>query len=264
MVAANAIIGIQFVRGEEGGNDDDPQDHGGRTSRGITQREWDAWRVAHPGTDLPADVWAAPNEQIDAIYKEQYWQPYCDRLPAGVDVEFFDFCVNAGRQQAVKILQRALDVTADGMMGIITWTAVEAADPQALITAFAERRRMFYRALAQFPRYGKGWLGRTDRCEKFAASLAPATTVPRPVPAPLPKASPKANPTDIKKPPIHPEGGVIGSGSLLAILSQFKEALEKLTGVPHIEYVLAGIAAAVFVVSLYGFWHRNKMQAQVG
>ena len=30
----------------EGGNDDDPRDPGGRTSRGITQNEWNNWRAS--------------------------------------------------------------------------------------------------------------------------------------------------------------------------------------------------------------------------
>ena len=45
----------------EGGNDDDPNDPGGRTSRGIIQREWDVWRQTHAG--LPSDVWQAPQER---------------------------------------------------------------------------------------------------------------------------------------------------------------------------------------------------------
>src|SRR5215468_5279465 len=48
----------------EGGNDDDPRDPGGRTSRGILQSEWDVWRLSHPG--LPSDVFQAPQDQVEA------------------------------------------------------------------------------------------------------------------------------------------------------------------------------------------------------
>src|SRR4029450_10024608 len=79
----------------EGGNDDDPRDPGGRTSRGILQREWDAWRRTRPG--LPADVWRAPQDQVEAIYRQNYWNPLrCDDLPAGVDYAGFDYGVNSG------------------------------------------------------------------------------------------------------------------------------------------------------------------------
>ena len=63
-------------------DDDDPRDPGGRTSRGITQNEWNNWRASHPG--LPADVWQAPQEQVEAIYRLNYWNALaCDQLPAG-------------------------------------------------------------------------------------------------------------------------------------------------------------------------------------
>jgi Glycosyl hydrolase 108 len=76
----------------EGGNDDDPRDPGGRTSRGILQREWDVWRRGHPG--LPADVWRAPQNQVEAIYRQNYWNALrCDDLPAGVDYAVFDYGV---------------------------------------------------------------------------------------------------------------------------------------------------------------------------
>jgi lysozyme family protein len=56
---------VALVLRDEGGNDDDPRDPGGRTSRGIAQREWDVWRASHPG--LPSDVWQAPQDQILGI-----------------------------------------------------------------------------------------------------------------------------------------------------------------------------------------------------
>src|SRR5581483_8514914 len=171
-----AVIGdfpacLAIIRKEEGGNDDDPHDHGGRTSRGITQREWDAYRATRP--NLPADVWQAPNADIDAIYHDQYWAPYCDALPAGIDLVFFNTAVNSGRQQAVKELQRALGVEADGMLGMVTRQAVASyADIPGLIRKACALRRAYYRALAQFPRYGRGWLARTDRVEQSALLLA--------------------------------------------------------------------------------------------
>src|SRR5258708_11859375 len=57
---------VALVLQDEGGNDDNPLDPGGRTSRGITQRDWNAWLQTHPG--LPSDVFHAPQEQILAIY----------------------------------------------------------------------------------------------------------------------------------------------------------------------------------------------------
>src|SRR5690242_2135384 len=147
---------LAFTRQEEGGNSDDPHDHGGRTSRGIIQRVYDAYR--HSKKLELADVWKAADAEVDEIYLLQYWNPYCDSLPSGLDLAFFDFCVNAGRTQAVRSLQRAVRVTPDGMFGIRTKSAIDkTADLSKLIHDYSNQRRAFYRSLKQFSRYGKGW-----------------------------------------------------------------------------------------------------------
>src|SRR6267154_1528974 len=104
---------LAFVLKEEGGNDDDPNDHGGRTSRGITQREWDKFRLTHP--DRPEDVWKASDADIRTIYHDEYWKPHCSSLVSGLDLVYFDFAVNAGPRQAIKTLQKVLMVVVDGV-----------------------------------------------------------------------------------------------------------------------------------------------------
>src|SRR5216110_2211633 len=102
MVAINWPKSYAAVRKSEGGNDDDPADHGGRTSRGIIQREYDAWRRLK---SLPVrDVWKASEAEIEAIYHEEYWNPYCDLLPVGADYLLFNMNVNAGPSRGAKIL----------------------------------------------------------------------------------------------------------------------------------------------------------------
>ena len=82
MTASNFPASLKLVLASEGGNDDDPLDHGGRTSRGITQREYDAWRSAK---GLPIiDVWTAPQADVTTIYHDEYWNPYCDAMPTGI------------------------------------------------------------------------------------------------------------------------------------------------------------------------------------
>src|ERR1700690_1269918 len=104
MVASNFDKSLAFVLKDEGGNDDDPADHGGRTSRGITQREYTAW-LAEQG--LPDhDVWTASEHDIEEIYHDEYWEPYCDNFPNGIDYLYFDMAVNAGPYRAAVLLQR--------------------------------------------------------------------------------------------------------------------------------------------------------------
>lgn len=156
----------------EGGNDDDPHDHGGRTSRGVTQREYDAWRRERGMSTL--DVWKAPQSDIEAVYKEEYWDPHCDLLPIGVDYLYFDMAVNAGPNRATKLMQRALGLTEDGRVGPITRQAMKSADPRKLIERYSEVKRAFYINLNQ-PRFIKGWLNRVRDVRATALAMLPKT-----------------------------------------------------------------------------------------
>jgi lysozyme family protein len=159
---------LDAVLKSEGGNDDDPQDHGGRTSRGITQREYDAWRIEHH--EPTGDVWQASQEEIADIYHDEYWNPFCDNFPIGVDYLYFDMAVNAGPHRAAVLLQRALGVTADGRIGPATRAAVQKASPAALIDNYTQQKIQFYRSLHQ-PRFLKGWLNRARDVRATAMSM---------------------------------------------------------------------------------------------
>lgn len=108
------------------------------------------------------------------IYRTRYWQPAaCDELPDAVAVMHFDAAVNHGVGTAIRILQSALRVAADGEIGPKTRAALKAADPHAIVARYAELRRARYRALPHFWRFGRGWLRRVDATEKLALTLAP-------------------------------------------------------------------------------------------
>lgn len=159
---------LSFLLRDEGGNDDDPEDHGGRTSRGITQREYDAWRDEQA---LPLkDVWQATNDEVENIYHDEYWLPLCDTLPDGIDYLYFDMAVNAGPHRATILLQRALGVSADGRIGPVTRREIVLADPSELVRHYTEQKRKFYISLHQ-PRFLRGWLNRCDHVAANAATM---------------------------------------------------------------------------------------------
>jgi lysozyme family protein len=176
MTDANFSHCLQLLLVSEGGNDDDPTDMGGRTSHGITQREYDAYRLTHP--DLPSDVWTAPQSAIEAIYKISYWRPWCPQLPDGVDYVFFDVSVLHGPGKAAIWLQQALGVAADGHIGVITLTRLKSAAPSELISAMTSLRRAHFKGIvANKPsqqKFLKGWLARADRVEGDALQMARA------------------------------------------------------------------------------------------
>jgi lysozyme family protein len=169
MAASNFQNSLKLVLQSEGGNDDDPQDHGGRTSRGITQREYDAWRKEQH--QPPLDVWRAPQADIDAIYHDEYWEPYCDDLPVGVDYVYFNNSVLDGPFRATIILQQALGVPADGRIGPVTRAALKyTPDPASLIVKMSAYSRSFYQSLHQ-PRFLKGWLNRVAYVQSNALQM---------------------------------------------------------------------------------------------
>lgn len=170
---ANFKQSLAWVRESEGGNDDDPDDSGGRTSRGITQREYDAYiRIA----GLPhGDVWKAPDQVIDDIYHKSYWNPYCPTMPPGVDYMLFDDGVLSGPMTAIMTLQRALKVAPDGHIGVITSEALINADHETLVKAIAQARLDRYEGIIhrrpKDAKFRKGWRNRVMFAEKNALTL---------------------------------------------------------------------------------------------
>lgn len=163
---------LSWVLQSEGGDDDDPDDPGGRTHDGITQGEYDAYcRIA----GLPkGDVFKCPDKVRDDIYHRSYWLPYGPILPPGIDYVFFDECVNAGLHEAVLVLQRALGVHADGHIGTITSEALSHAKAIKVVEGMAQQRILVYRQSRGFWKYGKGWLNRVHFATANARTLAGA------------------------------------------------------------------------------------------
>jgi lysozyme family protein len=266
---------LKLVLVDEGGLDDDPHDHGGRTAHGIIQREYDGFRARH---GLPRqDVWKITPAEYTEIYHDRYWMPWCDRLPAGMDYAFFDAAVNAGPAQAARTLQLALGTRVDGNMGDVTLARAKAAaedNAEALIHAFCEKRRAFYRALAQFPRYGRGWLARVDHVEKAAKTFAvDAEQAQRNGLSDDLKseASARGRAEDTVTPPISTEtgagattGAVVGAG-VTDQLGQASAQLGPFADTIHIvKYLLLGLAAVSIALTLYAVWHRAKVKEATG
>lgn len=151
----------------------DRHDPGGKTFCGITQREYDTWRKAW-GQEVE-DVRKLTQLDGEKIYYESYWLPDCPGLALGLDLCFFDASVNQGSHEAIKILQEALQIEADGMFGPETVEALcEVKSLSTLIKAFSARRGVVYRMSKGFPYFGKDWLRRTAEIESAALAMLDA------------------------------------------------------------------------------------------
>lgn len=148
-----------LMRWEGESFEDDPDDPGGRTKYGIDQR-------SHPGVDIRN----LTREEAKAIYRRDYWDAVkADELPAGLRLVVVDIAVNNGRGRAIKWLQQAVGVDADGRIGPKTLAAVQRGNKHLLANSLIERRANFYRDIARGKqaKYLRGWLNRNRDLERF-------------------------------------------------------------------------------------------------
>ncbi len=176
----------------EGGYSDDPHDPGGPTNQGITLATYARFvgRALGQATraDLVRQLKAIAPDAVRTIYATRYWRPsQAARLPPAVALMHFDASVNHGVGGAARMLQQVLGVTVDGEIGPLTLAAARAGAPLALIERYAEVRRMRYRGLDHFWRFGRGWLRRVDRTLARARALVAEADA---TPSPDPKHSP--------------------------------------------------------------------------
>ena len=141
---------LEFTLGREGGYYDgsearDPNP----TNFGVTQKVYDNWRKVKKLPIRP--VKQIEQWEVEAIYVG-YWEPAgCHMLGRLSSITLFDHSINAGPANAVKVLQRALGVTADGKIGPKTRAAIEErADMDAyLATNLCWERVRYYVDLAK-------------------------------------------------------------------------------------------------------------------
>lgn len=153
---------FEFLIEHEGGTVNDPDDPGGLTRWGISQRSY---------PDL--DIASLTQEDAAQIYQRDFWQPqpYCQIDDQNLANKVFDMSVNMGTHQATILLQRSLNgcgqvVVADGRFGPLTLTAVNTTSPDALLDELRENMGKFYYTLvAQRPsnqKYLNGWMKRAN------------------------------------------------------------------------------------------------------
>lgn len=160
----------------EGGFVNNPQDPGGATNKGITQRVYTAYLTKVGAAQKP--VQGITDLEVRAIYKSNYWdQASCDDLPIGVDFAVFDYAVNSGVNRAVTDMQRGVGCTADGVAGVATAAAVAGYDPRAVVNDLCARRLRFLRTLRTWSTFGKGWQQRVLDVQTQALAMVVQTPV---------------------------------------------------------------------------------------
>ena len=159
---------IKVVLDEEGGYSNNPVDPGGETNLGIT---WPILRRGIADGLIPVGVTikALTVDQAKLLYNEYFWKPVRgDQLPIVMALYMFDCAVNQGVIPAIRMLQRAINLPQDGVLGVQTMTAVQGLRPWHQ-QRFMAYRAMRYTSTRNFDRFGEGWLIRLfDVVEKGA------------------------------------------------------------------------------------------------
>lgn len=145
----------------EGGYVNDSRDSGGETKYGISKR-------AYPNVDIKS----LTLEQAKEIYHRDYWNRCkCDVLPDYLSVAVFDYAVNSGVKRAVKDLQKALNIPADGVVGNQTIGASNTQPPYKVLKEYMDRRLNFLTSLKAWKYYGNGWLKRIRRVQEVCEGV---------------------------------------------------------------------------------------------
>ena len=159
---------MEWLAEYEGGFSNRPLSHdpGGPTNRGITQHTYTSWLKAS-GKPNRAVINLTEHE-YDSIYSMNYWRPLysLEKFPA-VRMCVFDAAVHSGPGRAIKLLQRALGVKPDGIIGPITLGEID----DDTIRDYCNERRRFVRSLKNYRHNKNGWENRIDkvesRCNKY-------------------------------------------------------------------------------------------------
>ena len=142
---------FELLISHEGGLVSNPKDPGGLTKYGISQRQYPNLDIAN--LTLP---------EVKELYKRDFWdRAQCDKMHPDLAFDVFDAAVNSGIGQAIRWLQRSVNVADDGVIGPLTLAAVQRLDDTSAIRArFSGHRLEFMSRLSTFDVFGRGWTRR--------------------------------------------------------------------------------------------------------
>lgn len=122
---------------------------------------WGVTRKVAVQEGYSGDMHVLPRETAKGIYRRRYWDAIkADSLPEAVRFALFDAAVNSGVKQAVKWLQRAVDVVDDGVLGPMTLQAAQRSDGLRTAIKINALRLDFMTSLPTWAQFGRGWARR--------------------------------------------------------------------------------------------------------
>lgn len=164
-----------YVYGNEGTYIDDPVDSGGPTNFGITQKTLSEWRGR---AVMPDEIKSLHISEAMQILKYRYWNRLSPKLIKSekILIAVFDASVLFGVSQAVKALQRAVEVDPDGILGPKTAARINFLADDAVMNRFIdELLGRIDQIIADHPKnqkYLNGWARRVNRYARLTSFVA--------------------------------------------------------------------------------------------
>lgn len=159
--------------GLEGKFSDNPQDDGNWTGGRQGRGELKGTKYGIAARSYPhLDIQNLTLDQAKAIYLEDFWN-LIGQAHGAVKFQLFDAAVNHGNGNAVRMLQRAVNVADDGAWGPLSQAALEAMESSGghndVLLRFLGYRFLFWASLQKFDTFGRGWTRRGAENLLFAA-----------------------------------------------------------------------------------------------
>lgn len=142
-------VAVNRVLDHEGGYSFNPHDPGGETKYGISKR-------SYPNVDIKN----LTLDQAKEIYLRDFWEPCAKGLHPALMFQVFDAAVNHGIGNAIRMLQRAVNVADDGHWGPVSRSHYASRPKDDVVIRFIAERLDFMRKLSKFNVFGRGWAGR--------------------------------------------------------------------------------------------------------
>lgn len=151
---------IERILSHEGGYTWNAADPGGETNWGISKRSYPT-----------VNIKALTREGAIELYRRDFWMPVAALATDDPALQFqlLDAAVNHGMGNAVRMLQRACDVAADGHWGLVSQAALDVMDEHDVHLRFMAARFEFWSTLKAFDTFGRGWVRRGAQNLRYLA-----------------------------------------------------------------------------------------------
>lgn len=164
---------FEIVVGHEGGLSLIREDRGNWNSGQVGVGELKGTKYGIAAHAYPhLDIRNLTLDAARAIYERDYWNKAgCNEWKPMLALIVFDAAVNNGAAQAVKWLQGAAKVNADGIIGPVTRAAVAKRDAEELAIELHAQRINTMAQLPTWKNFGLGWSRRLARLPMQAARM---------------------------------------------------------------------------------------------